>query len=241
MAKYLDEQFWRKALTKPDWYLRLEEDFKRLEKIAKQKEGQPDEKEVKGEAYELVEEALRNDMLPLAKSGDNLDKERKPIDTIVIHHTKNKPGMRLERLNAMQLLLLYGKQYAHPIDARLDHKLGDPVWSNHFYNGKQIFWAYHWFIRENGEAEQIMGDEYIGWHAGKWEVNTRSVAICVDDNLKDKQPDYIVIQKIAKIIKQHYPHVEPGNIIGHCEVNPKTECPGRLFNQTWRTELLKLL
>lgn len=241
MAKYLDEQFWREALSKPDWYLRIEEDFKRLEKIAKQKEGEADEKEVKNEAYSLVEEALSSDTLPLAKSGENLDSERKPIDTIVIHHTKNKPGMSLERLNAMQLLLLYAKQYARPNDDRLDHQPKGSVWSNHFYKDEQIFWAYHWFVRENGEAEQIMGDEYIGWHAGNWDVNTRSVAICVDNNLKDKQPDYIVIQKIAEIITQNYPHVAHENIIGHCDINPKTECPGHLFNQTWRADLLKLL
>lgn len=241
MTHYLDEQFWREALTHPDWYVRLEKDFKRLEEIAKQKEGQPDEKQVKDEAYSLVEEALRNNTLPLAEHGEDLDRERQPIDTIVIHHTKNKPGMSLERLNAMQLLLLYGKQYAHPIDARLDHKPGKPVWSNHFYNSQQVFWAYHWFVRENGEAEQLLKDNYVGWHAGNWDVNTRSIAICVDDNLKDKQPDYMVVQKIAEIIKAHYPHVAHENIVAHCDVNPKTECPGPLFNQKWRTELLALL
>lgn len=238
---YLDEQFWREALTHPDWYVQLEEDFKRLEEIAKQKEGQPDEKEVKNEAYSLVEEALKNNTLPLAKTGDNLDIERKPIDTIVIHHTKNKPGMSLERLNAMQLLRLYGKSYAHPLNSRLNNTNNGAVWSNHFYNDQQVFWAYHWFIRENGEAQQLLKDEYVGWHAGNWDINTRSIAICVDDNLKDRQPDYIVMQKIAKIIKNHYSHVAHENIIAHCNVNPKTECPGHLFNQKWRAELLALL
>ena len=239
MAMYLDEQFWREALTKPDWYLRIEKDFKRLEALAEEKEGQIGEKEVKAEAYVLVEEALRNNTLPLAPKGENLDRERQPIDTIVIHHTKNEPGMSLERLNAMQLLRLYGGQYAHPKDARLDNvQPGDPIWSNHFYNGEQIFWAYHWFIRNDGKAEHILKDEYIGWHSGNWDVNIRSIAICVDDNLKDKQPDYMVIEKIAEIIKQNYPDIKPQNIIGHCVVNPKTKCPGHLFNQKWRAKLL---
>lgn len=37
----------------------------------------------------------------LATSGANQDAERKPIDTIVIHHTANAPGMTRERLSAM--------------------------------------------------------------------------------------------------------------------------------------------
>src|SRR5438105_139600 len=104
MAHYVNETLWRKALLKPDWYIILDEDIKRLEKLAEQYKNQPEHKLVKREAYELVEEAVRQGTLPIAHRGDNLDVQRKDIDTIVIHHTKNSPGITLERLNAMQLL-----------------------------------------------------------------------------------------------------------------------------------------
>ncbi len=34
MAVCIDENFWRRSLGKPDWCLRLGDDFKRLERLA---------------------------------------------------------------------------------------------------------------------------------------------------------------------------------------------------------------
>jgi len=238
MGKYIDETLWRRALCKPDWYLILADDFKRLEKLAEQQKNNPDHKVIKGEAYSLVEEALRIGTIPRAPSGENLDKQRKPIDTIVIHHTKNRPGMTLGRLNAMQLLRIYGMYYANPTDKLELQFKGQAVWSGHFYNGEQVFWGYHWLVRENGELEHILDDKYIGWHAGNWDINTRSVAICIDDDLSNREPNNVVIGSIAKLLRDQYLTVNPRNIVGHCDVNKKTECPGRLFHESWRQKLL---
>lgn len=236
--KYLNEAYWREALTKPDWYMILSDDFTRLEKLAVQQTDAPDHKEIKREAYGLIEEALRNGTLPLASNGDNLDEQRRPIDTIVIHHTKNQPGMTLDRLNAMQLLRIYGKYFANPADKKETHLKGHSIWSNHFYKDRQVFWVYHWLVRSDGAPEHILDDKYIGWHAGNWDINTRSIAICVDDDLSDKEPSEAVISSIAKLINNYYPTVEHDAIVGHCGINTKTECPGHLFHEIWRQKLL---
>ncbi len=34
MAVFIDENFWRRSLGEPDWYSRLGDDFKRLERLA---------------------------------------------------------------------------------------------------------------------------------------------------------------------------------------------------------------
>jgi hypothetical protein len=236
--KYIDEKQWRDALGKPNWYVLLADDFDRLEKLAEQHESEPSHKQIKGEAYAMIEEAVREKRLPLAASSENFDIERKPIDTIVIHHTKNPPGMTLDRLNAMQLLRIYGRYYANPTDEREKHLKGQPVWSGHFYEGQQVFWGYHWLVREDGTSNQILNDECIGWHAGNWDVNTRSIGICIDDDLSEKQPNEAALKAIATIIRKHYPRVSAENIVGHGDVNKRTVCPGALFHSNWRQKLL---
>lgn len=239
MAQFIDEKLWREALSRPDWYLLLEDDFKRLERLARGQTDPMKRKAVKREAYQMVEDALREGRMSLASSGEDLDRQRKPIDTIVIHHTANPPGMSLDRLNAMQLLRIYGSYYANPTDPAETNFKGRPVWSGHFLGKTQVFWGYHWLLRQEGEVERILDDSSIGWHAGNWDINTRSIGICLDDDLRDKQPDDAVLDSLAQVINDHYGNVRPENIIGHCDASKHTECPGNLFHKTWRTKLLQ--
>ncbi|HSX07145.1 MAG TPA: peptidoglycan recognition family protein [Candidatus Saccharimonadia bacterium] len=240
MAKYIDETMWWDALGEPDWYVRLADDFTRLEALAKKHSGDPSYKQIKREAYALVERAIRENHIPLAKQGEAFDTERRPIDTIVIHHTKNAPGMTLDRLNAMQLLRIYGMYYANPTNnQRFLH--GQPVWSGHFYENRQVFWGYHWFIRADGTAEQILTDEYIGWHAGNWDINTRSIGICIDDDLSSKEPSEAALATVARVLQEKYCTVKPANIIGHRDANPRTVCPGDLFHTHWRQKIINRL
>jgi len=241
MKKYIDESFWRKALIKPDWYLLVSNEFKRLEKIAAQEKDFQKRKLIKQEAYGILEESVKNGNLPIATSGDNLDKDRGKVNKIILHHTKNAPGMSLDRLNAIQLMRIYGSYFANPTDKLESHLKGQPVWSGHFYNNRQVFWGYHWFIRSNGQAEHILKDSYIGWHAGNWEVNKSSVGICVDDDLTYKAPSDTVLKSIAHLINTHYSGITTDNILGHCDVNKNTECPGSQFHENWQAKLLELV
>ncbi|HXH26274.1 MAG TPA: N-acetylmuramoyl-L-alanine amidase [Candidatus Acidoferrum sp.] len=95
-------------------------------------------------------------------------------------------------------------------------------------------------MRADGSAEHILEDKYLGWHAGNWEVNCRSVAICVDDDLADKEPSGVVLAALATIIRQHYGQVLPEKIVGHCDVNPHRVCPGALWPE-WRKKVLASL
>lgn len=238
--QYIDETLWRSALRRPDWYLTLMPELKRFEQLREQ--GLDDESvaKIKDAAYGLAETALANHTLPLASDGEDFDEERRPIDTIIIHHSKNPPGLTPERLNAMHLLRLYGNYYATPPEEAA-HLKGQPVWSNHFYEDSQVFWAYHWLIREDGQSQQLLKNDYIGWHAGDWDVNTRSVAICIDNDLTESQPSEAAVAAIAAVIREHYPSVDPGNVKGHFEVNESTECPGQMFSEVWKPRLMQLL
>ena len=238
MGKYIDEKFWNNALKKDNWYELIADDFKRIENIASKVSDYTKRKRIKREAYQLVEKAVKEGGIALAIDGPNLDEERKLIDTIVIHHTKNRPSMTLERLNAIQLIRIYGMYYANPTDPRESYFKGKPIWSGHFFKGEQVFWGYHWLIREDGLAEHILDDKYVGWHAGNWDVNTRSIGICIDDDLSEKEPNINVINSIADLIRLKYSHIDHQNIVGHLDININTDCPGHLFYEDWRLKII---
>ncbi|MEN9342384.1 MAG: hypothetical protein RIQ54_640 [Candidatus Parcubacteria bacterium] len=239
MAKYFDENRWSETIKHDDWYLRLYNEYKDLTKKAKESSREVSE-EIKEETYQFFENHLANKSIALGKQGPNWDEERKPIDTIVIHHTKNLRGITWRRLSAMQLIRLYAPYYASPYDEKERHRKGQAVYSNHFRDGEQVFYAYHWLIRMDGSAERLLNDNEIGWHAGNWDINCRSIAICLDNNFEDSSPSDLILSVVAKLITEHYPQVGIDNINGHREVNPKITCPGNQFLDGWKKKLVTM-
>ena len=148
----MNKSLWTEAIKTPTWYLTLRPEFERLAKLME------DEKlrtEIKEEIYQFFEDHLENNSIVLGSSGPNWDADRKPVDTIVIHHTKNQSGMTKQRLSAMHLFRLYAAYYASPSTEELEIK-GQPIYSNHFKENKQVFYAYHWLVRMDGTTEKII-------------------------------------------------------------------------------------
>ena len=101
-------------------------------------------------------------------------------------------------------------------------------------------------IRDDGKAERLLLDNEIGWQAGKWDINCRSVAICIDDDHESDKPEKKILECIASLIRSVYSQVPKERIFGHREINPKTTCPGEGFSSTpkghgWKEELLGLI
>lgn len=229
-----DKKRWEEEIKKPDWYLFITKEYKRLKDL-RNKISPEDNKNLKKDIYDFFEQHLIAGDIALGKTGKNFDEERKPIDTIVIHHTHNPPGMSAERLSAIILVRLYAFLYAKKMK-------GNPVYSGHFRNNKQVFYPYHWIIRTNGEIERLLLDEEIGWHAGDWDINTRSIAIVLDNNYEDSIPSDKELSSIVSIIKEHYENIQKERIFGHREINTKTTCPSNLFlsenNKGWKEKIL---
>lgn len=240
MAKYFNEKRLIEIFKKSDWYIDFLDDFK---KIMEQR-GKANEmisREVKEEFYSFFERQLSLNKIRLGKSGPDYDKKRKPIDTIVIHHTKNEPGISLKRLNAIQLIKVYAVYYANPYYKETEHLRGQSIYSGHFRNNHQIFYTYHWLIRMDGSIERLLNDNEIGWHSGNWNINCRSIAICLDNDFTNSFPSDLVLSTIANLIKDNYPNIKSRNILGHREVNPKKICPGNRFLDDWKFKIIKLL
>jgi hypothetical protein len=240
MAQYFDEEKWQDAFQYHNWYDRICDDYISLIKKGKSSTTQI-KNEIKEELYQFLEQNLLENKIKLGDTGPNWDKERKPIDTIVIHHTENLPGITWQRLNAMHLLRIYATYYHHPTYENDLSIKGTPIYSHHYCEEKQVFYSYHWLIRMDGSIERLLQDNEIGWHAGKWDVNCRSIAICLDNNFKEQIPSNQVVQAIASIIKTYYPHINSNNILGHREINPKSSCPGDLFLSNWKQKIIELL
>lgn len=232
----INEEKWDRYIHRDDWYLKLLPDYKRL---SKRVENDVDLKAaLKEQAYAFFERHLIAGDLALGESGPNWDEERRDIDTVVIHHTANPSGMRVSRLNAMHLLRLYASHYIYPSKADRYIK-GQPIWSGHFgESGQQVFYSYHWLVREDGTVERLLEDGEIGWQAGEWDINTRSVAICLDGDYRMTDPPRKMLAAVSKLLSKHYPQVGSDRVLGHGEVNPKTDCPGGNF-QSWRNQLVK--
>lgn len=236
MSKYINEQQWLGIIKRDNWYQLINDDYQRLQQLADESE-QAVADEIKEEVYNFFETQLGLGNVALGEAGLAWDKARKPIDTIVIHHTKNKPGITWQRLDAMHLIRLYAQYYLNP-DKSEEQIKGRPIFSGHFRETRQVFYAYHWLVRENGTAERLLADDKVGWQAGDWDINCRSVAICLDADLTDASPTPGALLAISNLIKDRYPQVSQRRIFGHREVNPGTRCPGEKFIGGWKDELV---
>lgn len=224
-----DEAYWLKVIKHPDWYLEFY-DF--ASKIQMARQNDKDKlHELSKQIRHFFEEALVDSKVALGKDGYDFDQERQPVDRVVIHHTSHEPGYRLSYLNAVHLLNIYVPVYAKGVNP------GQPIWSGHFKDDQQVFWGYHWLMRMDGKFEKLLEDNQIGWHAGNWAINKRSIGICLDNDYENQDPTDDILQKLAKFIKEKYPGAK---IIGHCEAT-KTTCPGTDFLKVWKSKLLNYL
>lgn len=235
-----DEKEWKANLKKPDWYVRLEDQLENFIFPKVHGEKKKEIEAVRNRIYELIEKLYINDKIPLADSGPDLDEGRKDINKIIIHHTEENPQIRLSKLSAIGLVRQYAKAYLNN-DVR-GHKLkGKPIWSDHFKEGKMVFFAYHWLVRPDGTAERLLKDEHIGWHVADWDIKKESVAIALSGNYLNNRPPEAQIEGVAKVVRKNYPKITQKAIYGHCEVQDNRTCPGENFIPGWKNNLLNYI
>ncbi len=221
--KYINPQDYIKIFSNPQWYLKIQNELKEFfyDYDGKRENKSQEWLDHKKEFVKMVSELLEADQIALGDSGANWDKERLPINTIVIHHTNTPPNTPIVTINALGLIRLYASEYSK----KEKKQFGQPIWSNHFYKNKPTFITYHYIIKNDGSFEQILQDNQIGWQCGNWNYNCRSIAICFLDDLLEKVPTDKAIQAARKIIKK-YPNC---SILGYREIKTSTTCPGNLF------------
>lgn len=190
----------------------------------------------------LLEESAVRLGVPGQEELDNQDAERQPVNQIVIHHSSRAEGIALPTLNAMHLLNLYVPVYQNKNRPVLNSQGNyQPIYSGHFdESGEQVFYGYHWKVQQDGQAMRLLQDGALGWQAGNWEINKRSVGICIDDDLKHSRPTNASLEAVASIINTYYSEVSVSEhaVIGHNEAS-STICPGDQFMGGWKEDLIK--
>jgi hypothetical protein len=226
------------------WYLTVIPEIQKwMEELERQPTSVRDQ--CQDELYGFFAKHLSNGGIALGTSCGYFDKDRKSIDTIVLHHTSNQPGLSQDRLSAIELIRLYAPYFLSP-EANDMHLKGKAIFSGHEREGIQVFWPYHWIVRRDGAVERLLNDREIGWHAGNWDINCRSVGIALDNDYEWSCPSKTELLAVAKLIRRHYGAVVHGRLFGHREITSKTTCPSQFFLETstgqgWKTALLATL
>lgn len=175
---------------------------------------------------------------------EEVEKKEKGIvtDTIFIHHTEWKPNASWRFLSDAQKKRLYGSGF-------FSWLLPKPH-SGHYrmVNGKrvEVFYAYHWIVRNDGRVERLLNDDEVGWHSGSRDDNLRSIAIVFDGDFRKRSPSDKALRAAAKLIRE-YAERNPRitYLKAHHDVCGK-ECPGSWFyakdkrGKTGRQKLLAL-
>lgn len=200
---------------------------------------------VRDEMVAMFTELLKRGEIALGQHGQGLyefDSERAPIlDTFVFHHSGRKKGISLEELDGLELYRLYLPTFINPAPTDAPRLKGKPIYSGHFRNGRQHFYPYHWLIEQDGTVIRLLEDHEIGWHAGDWEINKRSIGICFNADLSNKSPNEKMLTAARTLIHERYSWMHPSlsNVHGHFDFFD-TECPGSQFNGGvhWKQRLL---
>lgn len=235
---------WDRVIACPDWYLIV---IPEVEALLQRCDGMSETERAafKQALYDYFETRLAKDAFALGRGNHGADDERKGIDTIVIHHTSNAPGLSPARLSAIELMRLYAPYFVNPPEKECALR-GNPIFSGHERGGRQVFWPYHWLVRTDGRCDRLLGDHEIGWHSGDWDTNRRSIGIAFDDDLELKRPTRQALASVAALIQEQYGNVTVARVIGHREVKGRTSCPSNLFldhasGPGWKRDLVKMM
>lgn len=133
------------------------------------------------------------------------------INAIVIHHSADPQKDSDKALNNINQT---HKKALHPTP-----------------NGYGYHIAYHFVIMKDGNVIKTRPIKEIGYHAGNWDVNTKSVGICLSWNFEVEKPTKEQLEAMRDLISElqsgYWNKLE---IKLHREIKP-TACPGKNFTR----------
>lgn len=139
------------------------------------------------------------------------DQQRKKITVAVLHHTVTPSTYTWKQLSEIGRTRTY-QGYPHSFHY-------DPQ------TKEETFIAYHYLVYPDGRTRKCLDDADIGWHAGDWEVNTKSIAISFVGDYTKLKPNDKQIKAVADILRP-YDQAVGGKlqVLNHKEIKA-TACP----------------
>ncbi|OGZ69187.1 MAG: hypothetical protein A3D44_02405 [Candidatus Staskawiczbacteria bacterium RIFCSPHIGHO2_02_FULL_42_22] len=183
------------------------------------------------------------------------DAQRQPFDTIVIHHSDTKPDTIPADIDSGQKERLYAPRYRSADDD--PYVKGLTIHSGHIVDGKEKYIGYHHLVYADGKVTTELSPlvkidgkwfvDHVAWHAGKWSVNCRSVAICLvgnfseeyeeDGKKKIREPSDAQLRATAGLIVHYRTFNSKATVTSHGD-HAKTECPGKTW-YLWKKKITK--
>jgi len=182
------------------------------------------------------------------------DADRQPFTTIVIHHSATDKNTTAAEIEKIQKERLYAPRYKSA--SKTPFVKGLPMHSGHVVNGKERFIGYHHLVYHDGKVTTELSPlrkkddkwyvDHVAWHAGNWNVNCSSVAICLIGNFSEefeedgeekiRQPSDAQFRATAGLIA-YYRTINPKvTITGHSD-HRKTDCPGLTW-PLWKKKIM---
>ena len=138
------------------------------------------------------------------------------ITNIVIHHSVTPRDLQLEQ--QISSFDRTHKARLHPVA----NKYGLHI-------------AYHYVISGDGNYKKTRGLDEIGYHAGNWAVNKKSIGICLCGNFDIEKPSEEQIATLNKILIElcESYKLKEKDIIFHRDVVSYKTCPGLNFTRDY--------
>lgn len=167
------------------------------------------------------------------------DAGRLPFNLIVIHHSAGPSFLAVAEIEADHVARLYGGRYKGPYDD--PYVVGLTPHSGHVVNGRETFIAYHHLVYPDGRMLTTLSPlvkingmwyvDHVGWHAGNWNANCRSIAICLLGDYDHQVPPKKQLEAVRKLIL-YYRGFSPNlTVEPHKKFNPTKSCPGNTWDE----------
>ncbi len=179
-----------------------------------------------------------------------------PTDTIVVHHYALKgrvEDVTPESHSALEYERIYKATW--PSLSSDPDVRNLPIQSGHIRDGKQVYYTYHCLIFPDGLIIHLLNDDLehperfeVGWHCANWDINNRSLAICIVDDLEHKGPTLAALEALARLVREYVERFKKAGvpedqvkIYGHNDVKKggPTSCPGSWFFLGGRAGVIK--
>lgn len=132
-----------------------------------------------------------------------------PITQIIVHHA----DISLKKTS---------EQFTKIIDE--NHKRRLHPTKNGF--GNHI--AYHMLITKDGNVKETRPLDEVGYHAGNWAVNLRSIGICLQGKFEEEEPTEKQLNALQRLITELMGaySIKHQSVRLHRDIKP-TACPGK--------------
>ena len=108
---------------------------------------------------------------------------RRPITTIVVHHTAGMASNDIRQVSA-EISRLHRRKF---------RQMGKSA-------GLHV--AYHYLITPNGKVWQVRDPDDIGHHAGNWNVNKHSLGICLVGDFSKHRPTKAQVKSLDTLVRR---------------------------------------